>query len=193
MWLAVFLFLVLACRAEQLPVHRYSIADGLAGNRVESILADSHGFLWFGTADGLSRFDGYQFTNFTSTEGLPGNSVSKIIESGSGAYWIATNHGPCRFDPKRRGQGSRFTAFALKSRANTLLEGRDGAIWCGTFSGLYRLLRGHAAFEWMPRFSSASSPASDHTTMPIATMTTSIEPARTRAASPMRWRRSPKP
>ncbi|HKE27693.1 MAG TPA: two-component regulator propeller domain-containing protein [Bryobacteraceae bacterium] len=147
MWLAAFLFLVLACRAEQLPVRRYTTSDGLAGNRIESILADSHGFLWFGTADGVSRFDGYQFTNFTSTEGLPGNSVSKIIESRSGAYWIATNHGPCRFDPRKREPGSRFTAFALQSRANTLLEDRDGAIWCGTFSGLYRLSKGQAAFE----------------------------------------------
>ena len=47
--------LCFACRAEQLPVKRYTTADGLAGNRVECILRDSHGFLWFGTTEGLSR------------------------------------------------------------------------------------------------------------------------------------------
>ena len=144
---AQYLFLVLACRAEQLPVRRYSTADGLAGNRIESILSDSKGFLWFGTADGLSRFDGYQFKNFTSAEGLPGSFVSQIIESRAGVYWIATNHGPCRFDPGGRGPGSRFTAYKLKTRANTLLEDRSGAIWCGTFSGLYRLSKAQASFE----------------------------------------------
>ena len=90
--------LFLACRAEQLPVKRYTTADGLAGNRVECILRDSHGFLWFGTTEGLSRFDGYQFTNFTAAQGLPASSVNQIIETRSGVYWIATGRGPCRFD-----------------------------------------------------------------------------------------------
>jgi ligand-binding sensor domain-containing protein len=48
--------------AEQLPVKTYTVADGLAHNRVKRIVQDSHGFLWFCTADGLSRFDGYRFT-----------------------------------------------------------------------------------------------------------------------------------
>jgi ligand-binding sensor domain-containing protein len=52
------LLLVLTCRSEQLPVRRYTKADGLEGNRVQCILRDSHGFLWFGTTQGLSRFDG---------------------------------------------------------------------------------------------------------------------------------------
>src|SRR6516225_6326740 len=101
--------LFLACRAEQLPVRRYTTADGLAGNRVHSILRDSHGFLWFGTTEGLSRFDGYQFTNFTPAQGLPASNVNQVIETRSGDYWIATSAGPSRFNPYRRGGGPRFT------------------------------------------------------------------------------------
>jgi ligand-binding sensor domain-containing protein/signal transduction histidine kinase len=143
-----FLFLFLACRAEQLPVKRYTKADGLAGNRVQCIFRDSHGFLWFGTTEGLSRFDGYQFTNFTSAQGLPSSNVNQIIETQSGVYWLATGAGPCRFDPARRGSSSRFTPSPLDRRAATaLVEDRSGAIWCGTSSGLFRLPSGGAAFE----------------------------------------------
>src|SRR5213078_3628795 len=59
--------LVLLCfsvRSERLPLKSYTTADGLAHNVINKIVRDSRGFLWFCTADGLSRFDGYTFTNF---------------------------------------------------------------------------------------------------------------------------------
>lgn len=146
--LPLFLFLALVCRGEQLPVRRYTAADGLAGNRIQSILCDSRGFLWIGTTEGLSRFDGYQFTNFTPAQGLPGSNVNQIIESRGGAYWIATSRGVCRFDPARAGLGSRFTPYGPEGRSATaLLEDASGAIWCGTYSGLLRLPKGGARFE----------------------------------------------
>ena len=49
--------------AERLPVKIYTTADGLAQNVVNRIVRDSRGFLWFCTQDGLSRYDGYTFTN----------------------------------------------------------------------------------------------------------------------------------
>jgi ligand-binding sensor domain-containing protein len=51
-------------RAERLPVKTYTTADGLAHNSVHRIVRDSRGFLWFTTAEGLSRFDGYSFNNY---------------------------------------------------------------------------------------------------------------------------------
>ena len=131
---AVFLFLVIASPAEQLPVRRYTTADGLAGNRIQCILRDSHGFLWFCTTEGLSRFDGYEFKNFTSAQSLSGTDVTEIIETRDGVYWVATNRGPYRFDPARSGSGSRFTAYPPAGLfATTLLEDRNGVIWLGTF------------------------------------------------------------
>ena len=58
-----FLLPVLFCfvsisHAERLPIKTYTVADGLAHNEVNKIVRDSRGFLWFCTADGLSRFDG---------------------------------------------------------------------------------------------------------------------------------------
>lgn len=135
-------------RAELLPVKRYTIADGLAGNRVECILRDSRGLLWFGTSEGLSRFDGYQFTTFTEAQGLPRSFVGGIIETRDGIYWLATTGGPCRFDPNKRGPGSRFTSYPAGGvMATAVIEDRSGAIWCGTRAGLYRLPKGGTAFE----------------------------------------------
>lgn len=53
----------------QLPVRNYTSADGLAGNFVNQILEDSRGFLWLATSEGLSRFDGNQFTTIPPGRG----------------------------------------------------------------------------------------------------------------------------
>ena len=51
-------------QGERLPVETYTTAHGLAHNVVYRIVRDSRGFLWFCTREGLSRFDGYTFTNY---------------------------------------------------------------------------------------------------------------------------------
>jgi PAS domain S-box-containing protein len=138
--------------AEQLAIKTYTTENGLAHNRVKRILKDSHGFLWFCTADGLSRFDGYQFTNYRVEDGLPGPSVNDILETSDGVYWVATNgEGVARFDLRegRRASGraaapSRFTAQrisqeAVTNRVNILYRDRDRTLWAGTDGGLFRL------------------------------------------------------
>ncbi|MDE2801083.1 MAG: hypothetical protein OXI94_20660, partial [Gemmatimonadota bacterium] len=59
----------------------YSMADGLAGVRVEHIAEDSAGYLWFATWDnGVSRFDGDEFQNFTRRDGLISDRVYFVLE-----------------------------------------------------------------------------------------------------------------
>jgi ligand-binding sensor domain-containing protein len=79
--------------AEQLPIKTYTTADGLLRDEVNRIKQDSRGFLWFCTNDGLSRFDGYGFTNYTTDDGLPHRVVNDLLETRSGVLWIATNNG----------------------------------------------------------------------------------------------------
>src|SRR5215470_15272516 len=86
-------------RAEQLPIRTYTTSDGLPADNVNRIVRDSRGFLWFCTEEGLSRFDGYKFTNYTTDQGLPHRWVSDVLETHNGDYLVATGGGVCRFSP----------------------------------------------------------------------------------------------
>ena len=57
--------------AERLPLRTYTVLEGLPHDRVEKIVRDSEGFLWFCTVGGLSRFDGHGFRTFGVDDGLP--------------------------------------------------------------------------------------------------------------------------
>src|ERR1035441_1739087 len=65
-------------KSELLPIRTYTTADGLAADRVDRIVADSRGFLWFCTPEGLSRFDGNRFVNYGVEEGLPHAAVNTL-------------------------------------------------------------------------------------------------------------------
>lgn len=132
--------------AEQLPLKIYSTADGLASDRIHCILSDSHGFLWFGTEDGISRFDGYGFTNLTGRDGVPGTDVYSIVEVRDGTYWAATNAGIFHWDPAREKPGRRASTDVIHVPAGrpaddvrALLEDPSGGLWVATHGGLYRL------------------------------------------------------
>src|SRR5689334_1726995 len=74
--------------AEHLPLKPYTVADGLPNNVINKIVRDSRGFLWFCTGEGLSRFDGYSFTNYGVDQGLPHTMVNDFLETRSGEIWI---------------------------------------------------------------------------------------------------------
>lgn len=129
--------------AKRLPVKAYTTADGLPRNQIYHIVRDSHGFLWVCTNEGLSRFDGYEFTNYGTEQGLPRSAVLDLIETRSGDYWAATTGGLCRFHPGPQSgpmfRPYRVTGDPKTEHATAVLEDRTGVIWCGTPRGLYRL------------------------------------------------------
>ncbi len=143
-------------RGERLPIKSYTTADGLAHNAVNRIVRDSRGFMWFCTNEGLSRFDGYTFTNYGVEQGLPSALVVDLLETRDGVYWVATAGGLCRFNPlgkphaslnnasERTASNPMFVLYdpndhSRTGSVNVLLEDRTGAVWCGTGHGLYRL------------------------------------------------------
>src|SRR5258707_14594287 len=94
------LFGAASVSAQQLPVRTYTTADGLPRDLILRIVPDSHGFLWFCTGDGLSRFNGYEFTNYGIEHGLPHLFINGLLETRRGVYWVATNGGGvARFNP----------------------------------------------------------------------------------------------
>lgn len=74
-----------------------TIEDGLAQNMVDCMLQDSQGFMWFGTWNGLSRFDGYNFQTYNTerndTEALGNNFVYSLVEDAYGNLWVGTREG----------------------------------------------------------------------------------------------------
>jgi len=126
---------------ERLPVKTYTSADGLPHDRVPALLSDSHGYLWFGTEEGLGRFDGSRFVSYGVERGLPDRTVNDLIEARDGSYWIATEGaGVCRFRPWE--SKAAFTVFRIGNTkaanfVNSIREDGHGRIWAGTNDGLY--------------------------------------------------------
>src|SRR5215813_12788312 len=75
----IWLLAILTC-AQQLSIRRYDTSDGLAHGIVTSIYQDAKGYLWFSTFEGLSRFDGYRFTNYDARDGLTHSIINHVTE-----------------------------------------------------------------------------------------------------------------
>jgi signal transduction histidine kinase/ligand-binding sensor domain-containing protein/DNA-binding response OmpR family regulator len=84
--------------AADYPITSYlGIEQGLSNNSVRCIYQDRKGFLWFGTYDGLNRYDGYTFkvfrNNFNNPLSLPNNFINVIDEDNNGNIWVGTRQG----------------------------------------------------------------------------------------------------
>lgn len=139
--LPVLALLCITQAGEGQGIRVFNTENGLPHNRVNRIYVDSRGFLWVCTDDGLSRFNGHQFVNYTTANGIPHKYVNAVLETRSGEFWVASDGGISRFDP-RPGQ-ARFTTYAPSGpedarHVNALLEDVDGSILLGTSFGLYR-------------------------------------------------------
>ena len=163
---------VVSIHAERPPFKVFTTADGLAHDSVNRIVRDSRGFLWFCTAEGLSRFDGSQFKNYTQNQGLPHRNVNDFLETQDGVYFVATNQGLSVFNPHGRAyrwnvrestleqNGSEPPLFQTFVPANadtrqkknilTLAQTADGSIWAGTIDGLFRVEKNGAEWRFIP-------------------------------------------
>jgi signal transduction histidine kinase/ligand-binding sensor domain-containing protein len=126
-------------RAQILPLRTYTTADGLLSNRILTAIEDSRGYLWIGTPEGISVFDGVSFTNFTQTEGLAGSYVTSIAESKSmpGAIWVGTLDGG--LSKIVRGKVSKVPLDDATHQVLSLVEDRNGVLWCCTNNALLQV------------------------------------------------------
>jgi ligand-binding sensor domain-containing protein len=121
----------------------YSPDDGLIDNTVRCFLKDRNGFLWIGTNSGLSRFDGYRFTNFicnpADTNTISSNQVVHLFEDKNGLIWISTHdNGLSVFNPET----NRFKRLVYNpdkpngvpsNNPTAICSDNDGEMWVGFF------------------------------------------------------------
>ncbi|HVN48061.1 MAG TPA: two-component regulator propeller domain-containing protein [Bacteroidota bacterium] len=121
-----------------------SSENGLSQNSVLCMSEDSKGFMWFGTYEGLNRYDGYEFKVYKSEIGnstsLSNNTVQCIYKDHSGVLWIGTEGGLDQFDSERDGfihyRNDPQDQNSLSSnRIQWITEDTSGTLWIGTMGG----------------------------------------------------------
>ena len=103
-WICFFLMFILPKMLYGQPYYfnHYQITEGLSNNTVICSLQDSYGFMWFGTKDGLDRFDGNNFKHFdihNKVRNTIANNIISLIEDHKKQIWIGTDQGIYLYDP----------------------------------------------------------------------------------------------
>lgn len=128
---------------------RLGLEDGISQSAILATLQDHQGYLWFGTQDGLNRYDGYAFTIFRhdaeNPNSLSASGILSLAEDTDGTLWIGTwGGGLNRYDPIT----GHFTAYQhdpadpaslSEDTVTDLLLTRDGTFWIATHGGLNRM------------------------------------------------------
>jgi ligand-binding sensor domain-containing protein/signal transduction histidine kinase len=146
-------------RAQQLSIRHFDVSDGLAHSHVVAMHQDAKGFLWLATWEGLSRFDGYGFTNYGTRDGLGDPIINAIAEDQQNRLWVATNAGGVarliddpQASPSVQGEPApsvrqKFISFPIgdspaSNIVNGLLFDSQNNLWCATDGGIYKATAG---------------------------------------------------
>lgn len=138
-------------QAPKLQFRHINLEQGLSNSTIEAIFQDSRGFLWFGTRDGLNRYDGYEMRVFRAdpqdSTTLSDGFIRQIVEDQNQKLWIATTNGLNCLAPStnrfRRYFNQPSNPASLSHNAVSAVYGdKKGNLWVGTAGGgLNRLNR----------------------------------------------------
>ena len=153
--LKIFLLLIIlqlsqsVAQNRQLLFERILSEDSPSQSLISSIYQDTEGFLWFGTQDGLYKYDGYNFTAFRNrafdSTSISDNYIQAIVEDKQGNIWAGTQTGGISKYDKISGSFTNYRHNAgdqnslINNRVWSLFEDSGGDIWIGTSGGLDRL------------------------------------------------------
>jgi ligand-binding sensor domain-containing protein/serine phosphatase RsbU (regulator of sigma subunit) len=126
-----------------------SVEQGLSQSTVKFISQDKRGYMWFGTRDGLNKYDGYTISIYkhdpNKKESISDNFINNVFEDSRGELWIGTTKGLDRYDPEK----DVFIHFPIGRPANVTFISEDvkGNLWVSTYSGLYLIDRDKNTFR----------------------------------------------
>jgi ligand-binding sensor domain-containing protein/two-component sensor histidine kinase len=151
-WICVtFTLLPLICQAQpaldKIQFNHFSIDHGLSQTVFTSTLQDRKGYMWFGSINGLIKFDGYKFTEYNyvpnDKKSLPANDVKKLCEDSSGNIWMAaeSSHVLSKFDPHTESfsvfqKNEKNQSEGLPGFVQSMVTDKQGKVWIGTGQGL---------------------------------------------------------
>ncbi|WP_343302904.1 two-component regulator propeller domain-containing protein [Chitinophaga niabensis] len=132
----IILFLLAESSAQPIYFRHYEVENGLSNNSVITSLQDKDGFMWFGTGDGLNRFNGYSFKIFRIGEDKSNNPIFHLYQDAAGTLWVATLKGLFYFNPET----GAFTKLArTKGQLVRVIHGdAHNNIWFVEGTVLYR-------------------------------------------------------
>ena len=134
---ALFCFIGFTLNAQHYNFNSYSVSDGLAQSQVRDICQDQYGYLWVGTASGLSRFNGIEFINYSIDDGLPDNNINSLYLGNNGDLWVSTAGGVALFQDQK----IQSFNFETEYRINEIAE-LNGQIYFASNTGLVKLVNG---------------------------------------------------
>jgi signal transduction histidine kinase/ligand-binding sensor domain-containing protein/response regulator of citrate/malate metabolism len=133
------------CSVQSTFFQRITVEDGLPINHVNKIIQDKHGFVWVGTFNGLTRYDGYSFKVYkndnANDNSLVGNLIRYLFVDKDGHIWIGTESGLSVFNPANesfihyRHDPKNINSLS-NNVVNAITQDKDGDMWIGTRDGL---------------------------------------------------------
>lgn len=142
----IFLFVFNHAKTVALTFRHYKVENGLSENSVFCSLQDSKGFMWFGTKDGLNRFDGRNFAVFHSSSkdknSIGNNFIRALHEDKHHTIWVGTDKGIFLYSQ----QYNSFRYFSIKTdqnvqinmQVNAIIDDNRGNLWIASTSGLFK-------------------------------------------------------
>ena len=166
-WTKVFLLLILLfgyrpahAQKNKISFKHLTVENGLSQSSVLSIAQDSMGFMWFGTKDGLNKYNTRNFEIYKREKGnksslSSGQNINALLTDSKGNLWVGTQKGLNRYLPesnsfKRYQYNPKNKNSISNNIVRSIFEDKEGHIWIGTDSGLNKLTKNDGFIHFLP-------------------------------------------
>jgi len=157
LWIVFFLSSLPSFGQDANDFNQLSVENAVELISTNSILKDQQGFMWFGTENGLNRYDGYQLKTFNhdphNNNSLSDHWITLIFETSKGVLWLGTSNSGINIFDKKTNSFSKFkysptdTSTITKGPINNIFQDRNGTIWIATTNGLNKFDSDKGNFE----------------------------------------------